>query len=101
MKKYFSFYGRAKRKEYWTVTLGAIVLALLTSLFYSVILLPIVELSFLVSLIIKLLLIWLILAVTARRLRDARINLWFILLSFVPFVNLIAAIAWGYIKSKK
>ena len=91
MKKYFSFYGRAKRKEYWTVTLGAIALVIFTSLLSIAILLPIVIIP----------LVWLTLAVTVRRLRDARINLWFILLSFVPFVNLIAAIAWGYIKSKK
>ena len=98
MLKYFSFNGRAKRREYWGV---AIVL------FFAGILLQIVSFSLLFLGPVALLLIpltiamiWLSLAVIARRLRDIKISRWYMLLLLVPFVNFIPFIAWGCIKSR-
>ena len=100
MKKYFSFHGRAKRSEYWGV---AIVLFVVNILFQFV-LLPTISLQgpgVVIPIVLGWVMIWLTLAVTARRLRDAGINHWYMLLLLVPIVNPIAPIIWGCIKSKR
>ena len=110
MKKYFSFYGRAKRQEYWCISLLAIILSLplLVSeeimasvspfLLYDFLPLPLSYFLWFVSCVCG---IWLDLAVTARRLRDIKMSCWYMLLILVPIVGVVAGIAWGCIKSKK
>ncbi len=99
MKKCFSFYGRAKRKEYWGVAIFLFILGV----FLNILGISLLVLAPLTLLLFPILLIaiWLSLAITARRLRDAGINLWFMLLLLVPFVGFIAWIVFGCLPSKK
>ena len=110
MKKYFSFYGRAKRQEYWCISLLAIILSLpllvseetraSVSPFLLYDFLPLL-LSYFLWFVSGVCGIWLDLAVTARRLRDIKISRWYMLLALVPIVGIALWIAWGCIKSKR
>ena len=92
MKKYFSFYGHARRKEYWVVFCIVFIAE-----FYNRLLLG--DIASAGSVIIKIPLIWLACTLTVRRLRDAGISLWFIILFFIPAINVVSFIIIGYIKS--
>ncbi len=99
MLKFFSFHGRAKRSEYW----GVAAFLFIASIFLQVLGFGLLFLGPLVLVLIPIVIImlWLNLAVTARRLRDAGINHCYMLLLLVPLANLVAGIAWGCIKSKR
>ena len=97
MQKYFNFNGTAKRQEYWAVYLLS-VLALLVG---TVIVDGGSALAGLVALIILVGALWVLLATTARRLRDAGLNMFWIILIVVPYVSLIATIVFGVVKSKE
>ena len=90
MLKYFSFFGRAKRKEYWLTIVILFVIALLLQILF-----------FPLLIFFAIPAVWINLAVTARRLRDAGWNPWLTLLLFAPVVNLAAWIAFGCLPSKK
>jgi uncharacterized membrane protein YhaH (DUF805 family) len=95
MTKYFSFQGLAKRQEYWATTLLTFfvgwVLYVLSILLAGVVafaspmtggfLIIIFTLAWLVGSV------WLTLATTVRRCRDADIHPLWVLLWFVPFIN--------------
>jgi len=97
MQQYFNFSGTAKRQEYWAVLIISIVLLIIG--------LVLVEggsaLASLAALGILVASIWVMLATTIRRLRDAGLNTWWILLVFVPYVALVAQIVFGVIGSKE
>jgi uncharacterized membrane protein YhaH (DUF805 family) len=95
MTKYFSFQGLAKRQEYWATTLLTFfvgwVLYVLSILLAGVVafaspmtggfLIIVFTLAWLVGSV------WLTLATTVRRCRDADIHPLWVLLWFVPFIN--------------
>ena len=97
MQKYFNFNGTAKRQEYWAVYLLS-VLALLVG---TVIVEGGSALAGLVALVILVGALWALFATTARRLRDAGLNMFWIILIVVPYVSLIATIVFGVVKSKE
>ena len=97
MQKYFNFNGTAKRQEYWAVVL----LSILALLVGTVIVEGGSALAGLVALIILVGALWVLLATTARRLRDAGLNMFWIILIVVPYVSLIATIVFGVVKSKE
>jgi uncharacterized membrane protein YhaH (DUF805 family) len=95
MTKYFSFQGLAKRQEYWATTLLTFFVGWMVYV-VSVILAGIVAFASPMTggfLIIVLTLAWLVgsvwltLATTIRRCRDADIHVLWVLLWFVPFIN--------------
>lgn len=96
MQQYFSFNGTAKRQEYWAV--------LIISILLLVVGLALVEggsaVAALVALVLLVGALWVLFATTVRRLRDAGLNVWWILLIFVPYVSLVAHIVFGVIGSK-
>ena len=93
--KYFSFSGVAKRQEYWAITLFTfliswiiLILALLLAGVVAVVS-PMtggfLVLAFTLSWIVGS--IWLLLATSVRRCRDADIHPLWVLLWFIPFFN--------------
>lgn len=93
--KYFSFSGISKRQEYWAVTLLTFFVGWLvyvcSLLFAGVIALvsPLTGGLFVILLTLAWIIgsIWLVLATTVRRCRDADIHVLWVLLCFVPFIN--------------
>ena len=96
MKQYFNFDGTAKRQEYWAVLIISIVLLVVGMV--------LVEGSSAVAALVALVLLvgslWVLLATTVRRLRDAGLNAWWVILIFVPYISLVAHIVFGVVGSK-
>lgn len=95
MKQYFSFEGRAKRQEYWATLVLSIV-----ALFIGMILVEGGQaLGGLVALVLLIAALWVLIAVTVKRLRDAGLHTLWTLLILVPYVSFVATIVFGCIGS--
>jgi uncharacterized membrane protein YhaH (DUF805 family) len=97
MKEYFNFNGTAKRQEYWAV----IVISIVAFAAGFIALEGSGGLGALIALVVFIAAFWAMLATTVRRLRDAGLNVWWILATLVPYVGSIATIAFGIIGSKE
>lgn len=95
MKEYFDFKGVAKRQEYWAV----IIISILATAVAFVILEGSGALGALVALVLFVAVLWAVIATTVRRLRDAGLNVWWILATLIPYIGTIATIAFGCIGS--
>lgn len=98
LQKYFMFDGCDTRQEYWGTMILSVVVALALAFGYGVIaaLLGTYDNNdIVVTTAIGLLNLWVWIATTVRRLRDADINTWFTLLICVPYVSFIAIIVYG------
>ena len=104
MEKYFKFDGSSTRSEYWAVVLiggvvgfilaliGALLLAAEAGAFATVVGSLILAVTFIGA-------IWLSIATTMRRCRNAGINTWWTLATFVPYVGWIVSIVIGCLKT--
>ena len=95
MEKYFSFDGRATRSEFWGVFLicylvGMPVIVLIAALLGT--------LGAIVAVLAVIASFYLMFATAARRCRDAGINSWF---SLVTFVTIIPIIVFGCLPTEK
>jgi uncharacterized membrane protein YhaH (DUF805 family) len=88
----FDFNGVAKRQEYWAVLIGSIVAFLFV--------LVGIEAAPLFGLL-AFPLLWILLATTVRRLRDAGLNVWWVLVIFIPYVSFVAHIVFGVLATKE
>lgn len=95
MKEYFNFSGTAKRQEFWAVH----VIAVLAVIIGFVVLEGSGGLGALVALGIFIATLWAVLAVSVKRLRDAGLNVWWMLILLVPYVGTVATIVFGCIGS--
>lgn len=95
MQQYFNFNGTAKRQEYWAVLIISIVL-----LVVGMVLVEGGAVAALIALGVLVASLWLLVATTVRRLRDAGLNAWWVILIFVPYISLIAHIVFGVVGSK-
>lgn len=104
MSRYFNFTDVATRQEYWAV----IFIVFAVTLFGSIILEGLmftgatgiyIAIIGLIALVIAA--VWLQFATAARRCRDAGISPWWVLLFFIPYVNLIATVVYGCLQTKK
>ena len=91
MKNYFDFKGTAKRQEYWAVLIASIIAGIIGIVITETI--PIVALIVLVTTL------WVYLATTVRRLRDADLHLAWIITVFLPYISTVAAIVFGIVGS--
>ena len=91
MKNYFDFKGVAKRQEYWAVVVASIVGFMIG--------IVITESIPLVALVVLVATLWVYLATTVRRLRDAGLHLAWIVTVFLPYVSLVATIVFGVVAS--
>ena len=97
MKEYFSFNGVAKRQEYWATVL----LAIIGTVFGLVLVEGGSAFAALVALVVLISTLWILLAVTVKRLRDAGLHpLWTVLI-VIPYVSFVATIVFGVIQSKE
>jgi len=91
MKNYFDFKGKAKRQEYWAVLIASIVAGIIG--------IVITETIPLVALVVLVVTLWVYLATTVRRLRDADLHLAWIITVFLPYIATVAAIVFGIVGS--
>lgn len=91
MKNYFDFKGTAKRQEYWAVVIGTVVAGIIG--------IVITETIPLVALVILVTALWVYLATTVRRLRDADLHLAWIIAVFLPYIATVAAVVFGIVGS--
>ena len=97
MKTYFEFNGTAKRQEYWGVMVATIVAYIVGIVAMD----GGGAIGALAGLIIFVAALWGMIATTVRRLRDAGLNPWWVVVTVVPYVGTIATIAIGFIASKE
>lgn len=94
LKSCFSFKGRAKRTEFWLISLGSFMLYTPGLLFTDEYLL------FVYDLIVMIPLIWLELATSVRRFHDMGKSGWYTSLLFIPIVGLFFSIYIGFFKGQ-
>ena len=94
MKEYFDFNGTAKRQEYWGVIIAVFVVIIV-----STIIVETGALGALIGLIALLASLWVLLATTVRRLRDADLNVFWVLVTLIPYVGTVATIVIGCVAS--
>ena len=87
LKKYTTFSGRARRKEYWMFTLFNIIAACIAMVIDGVL-----GGTGIVTIIYALATLLPSLAVTVRRLHDTGRSAWLLLLGLVPFVSIVLII---------
>jgi len=97
MKQYFNFSGTAKRQEYWAVVLITFLILFVGLAFVEAGVPVLITLIVLFGLLAS---CWALIATTVRRLRDADLNTWWIILIFIPYISFIAHIIFGVIASK-
>ena len=97
VKEYFNFNGDATRQEYWAV----IIISIIAMVIGFIALEDSSTIAIFVGLGIIVATIWAILATTVRRLRDAGLSIWWILVTLVPYIGTIATIVFGCIASKE
>ncbi len=108
IKKYFSFYGKATRIEYWCLTVA--------SVFVPLFVMGIIALSFINSpqriqniehsLILKVTFhflvifsLWVYFSTAVRRCRDASVSSFYVFLVFVPYTRWLSALTIGCLKT--
>ena len=104
MEQYFKFDGSATRSEFWAVAIVGWVCAMIVGLFGAIfafgefgVFAAIVGGAVLVATFISYL--WLTVATTMRRCRNAGINTWWTLASFIPYIGWIVFIVLGCLKT--
>jgi uncharacterized membrane protein YhaH (DUF805 family) len=101
-KKYISIDGTANRSEYWGVYLATwLILAIVTVLFFTLTLAGTIGIIIgsIIMLATAVLLTWTMITTSIRRCRDAGINPWFTLSFLMPYINFIAFIVFGLLKT--
>ena len=95
-KSHFSFTGSVPRSQYWgTLVITFIVLLIATSLIESTSALVIlIGMASLISLL------WVMLAVTAKRCRNCGLNPWWTAATLIPFIGSIVTIVLGCLSTK-
>ena len=91
MKNYFDFKGTAKRQEYWAIFIASIVACIIG--------IVITETIPLVALVVLVVTLWVYMATTVRRLRDANLHLAWIIVVFIPYISTVAAVVFGIVGS--
>jgi len=102
IKKYFSPNGTIIRSEYWGTLILSVAVAIALAFAYGVVAgLNSTSDGFdnVVTSLIGLANLWIWIAATMKRCRDADINVWFTLLMCIPYISFIAIIVFGCLPS--
>ena len=95
-KSHFSFNGSAARSQYW----GTIVITFLALLVVT----PFVEsgsaMILLISMAALIAILWVALAVTAKRCRSYGVNPWWTAATVIPFIGSVVTIVLGCLATK-
>lgn len=104
MKKYLSFDGTAKRSEYWGVTIVTFIMLMIGITIGVVIMSSHTQASFVTGFMAMIgsaiCYVWVFLAVTIRRCRDADISPWWTAACFIPSVGWVPWIIIGCLGSE-
>lgn len=103
-KKYSDFGRKAKRSEFWGVTLSLFGLGFLATIICMVLMLGGwlgAVIAFPGILAVMILSTWVSIATIIARCRDADINPWFTAACFVPYIGTIVFIVIGCLSSKE
>jgi uncharacterized membrane protein YhaH (DUF805 family) len=92
LKLAFSFNGIAARSEYWAM--------LLLTFISTVIALLLLENTPFLALVLFVFIAWYSISTTVRRIRDAGLNMLWVIAVFVPYVGTIFSIVLGCLKSE-
>lgn len=101
LKKYATFSGRARRKEYWLFLLGYVIIYFVAAILDGMMsgnkpnAMPIVSTVAAFALFLP----WL--AVTVRRLHDTDRSGWWILIGFIPFIGSLVLLVFGCMEGTK
>lgn len=96
LKKYFTVEGRASRSEYWAM----VIITLIVTVTSLTLLATDVSLFMVIGFVAILTIVWYSIATTVRRLNDCGLSAWWIIASFIPWVNTVFTIVIGCLKSK-
>lgn len=103
-QKYSNFSRKAKRSEFWGVTLTILVLSFVLGFVSTGLMLAGGTLGFVFGLPLLIagfiFLSWISIATIAARCRDAGINPWFTLACFIPYIGTIVMIVIGCLGTK-
>jgi len=97
MQQYLTFSGTSKRQEYWAVVLITLLIIFVGLTFVEAGASTAITGIVLIGLIGS---CWALAATTVRRLRDAGLSVWWIILIFIPYVSFVAHIVFGVIATK-
>lgn len=101
LRKYATFHGRARRKEYWFFTLFNLLIMLVLSIIDGMIGLYSTEAGLgILSGIYTLALLIPSLAVTVRRLHDIGRTGWWLLIAFIPLIGALILLIFTVLDSK-
>ena len=103
MQQYLDFHRLAQRSEYWAVLIITWLLAILIwGIGLAFIAMDGIMIAFggVFMLVSSVLLIWITLAVTASRCRDAGLNPWWAASIFLPYIGFVTMIVFGVLESK-
>lgn len=95
LKKYATFSGRARRKEYWMFTLISFIVSIALSIIGAMLNLPAIGYIYSLAVLLP------CLGVMARRLHDTGRSGWWILLMFIPIIGAIALLIFFCQDSEK
>lgn len=101
MDKYFKFDGLATRSEYWGVQLVGLGLLLVLMLVSGILLSFAAIVGIILILAVVVSYIWVVLATTVRRCRDAGINPWWTASTLIPYIGFIPWIVIGVLSTVK
>lgn len=102
MKKYATFSGRARRKEYWMFVLGYVVLYFIAAIIDGMMSGGNPEnVSMIFTLLVSLALFLPSLAVLVRRLHDTDRSGWWVLVNFIPLIGQLVLLVFVCLEGTK
>lgn len=104
MQKYFDFYGESQRSEYWAVNIiGFLVIVIGYAIAIGLIAFGDIGMFLGAVLCITIFVghVWLFIATSMRRCRDAGINTWWTAAVFIPYIGIVPWIVIGVLKTKE
>ena len=100
MKKYFDFRRKATREEFWWMFLLFISARLLSGFLFVQGAEQDNPLLILIGIGLIVITIWTFLATFTARIRASGNNIWWVLTSFIPLINLASFVVFGSMKKK-
>lgn len=92
-KHYFDFSGRATRKEFWMFVLFNIIISFIVGFIAGLIGVKVLNAVYNLLVLIP------SISITVRRLRDAGLSVWWILIGLIPFLGALALLIMAIKKS--
>jgi uncharacterized membrane protein YhaH (DUF805 family) len=99
MQKYFSFSNTATRSEYWAVQLISLVVVAILMTVAGLTAISVPTLGIILMLALGIAYVWLLVATSVRRCRDADLSPWWTLALLLPYAGFVVWIVIGCLKT--